>query len=108
MAEAPRLPVMPEFAPIPRWREISGMARSKTYEELAAGHLRGVKCGRQLLIDVKHGLEYMRSLPPALIRPRTTPRRHSTPPLAPAPQATASTRQEAERAKARRDVRGSA
>jgi hypothetical protein len=69
---------MPEFAPIPRWREISGMGRSKTYEELAAGNLRGVKCGRQLLIDVRHGLEFLRSLPAAQIRPRTAPRRRAS------------------------------
>ena len=80
MAESPRLPVMPEFAPIPVWREISGMGRSKTYEELAAGNLRGVKCGRQVLIDVKHGLEYLRSLPPVQVRPRTTPRRRKADP----------------------------
>jgi hypothetical protein len=77
MAEPPHLPILAEFAPIPRWREISGMSRSKTYEELGVGHLRGVKCGRQILIDVRHGLEYMRSLPQAEIRPRTTPKRRS-------------------------------
>jgi hypothetical protein len=75
MAEPPQLPILAEFAPIPRWREISGMSRSKTYEELGVGNLRGVKCGRQILIDVRHGLEYMRSLPQAQIRPRTTPKR---------------------------------
>ena len=78
MAEPPRLPPMVEFAPIPVWREISGIGRSKTYEELAAGNLRGVKCGRLVLIDVKHGLEWLHSLPQVVIRPRTTPRRRST------------------------------
>jgi hypothetical protein len=77
MAEPPHLPILAEFAPIPRWREISGMSRSKTYEELGDGNLRGVKCGRQILIDVRHGLEHMRSLPQAQIRPRTTPKRRS-------------------------------
>jgi hypothetical protein len=82
MAEPPHLPILAEFAPIPRWREISGMSRSKTYEELAAGNLRGVKCGRTVLIDVKHGLEYLRALPPVKVRPRAKPRRRSTPPAA--------------------------
>jgi hypothetical protein len=79
MAEPPRLPVMPEFATIMMWRELSGMSRSKTYEELGVGHLRGVKCGRVVLIDVRHGLEWLHSLPPAEIRPRTTPRRRGMP-----------------------------
>ena len=67
----------PKFAPEPKWREISGLGRSKNYELFAAGILRGVKVGRRLLIDVEHGLEYLRSLPPAEIRPRTTLRRRS-------------------------------
>jgi hypothetical protein len=78
MAEPPREPVLPEFATIPMWRELTGMGRSKTYEELGARNLRGVKCGRVVLIDVKHGLEWLRSLPPVVIRPRTTPRRRRT------------------------------
>lgn len=53
------------------------MSRSRTYEELAAKHLRGVKYGRRVLIDVRHGLEYLRSLPAVKVRPRTTPRRRS-------------------------------
>ena len=69
----------PEFTTIARWREISGMGRSKTYELLGTGELRAVKCGASLLIDVPHALTYLRSLPPARIRPRTKPRRRSAP-----------------------------
>jgi hypothetical protein len=45
---------------------------------LAAKQLRAVKNGRSLLIDIPHGLKFLRSLPQAQIRPRTTPRRRST------------------------------
>jgi excisionase family DNA binding protein len=55
------------------------MSRSKTYELLAAGELRGVKSGRTVLIDVKYGLEYLRALPAVKIRPRAKPRRRSKP-----------------------------
>ena len=58
----------PEFAPIPVWRAISGMGRSRTYEELGAGNLRAIKCGGRLLIDVRHGLAFLRALPAAEIR----------------------------------------
>jgi hypothetical protein len=101
-----RLPVMPEFAPISVWRVISGMGRSRIYEELAAGNLRGVKCGRQVLIDVKHGLEWLHSLPPVVIRPRTTPSRRCTPPAVP-PQTVArveQTRAEAPEQRAKRQA----
>jgi hypothetical protein len=59
------------------WCAHSGLGRAKSYEMLAHKELRGFKHGRQLLIDIEHGLEYLRSLPPAEIRPRTTPRRRS-------------------------------
>jgi hypothetical protein len=56
-----------KFATIRTWEEISGMGRSKTYEELGKGNLRAVKSGRSTLIDVDHGLEYLRSCPRAKI-----------------------------------------
>ena len=55
----------PEFATIDRWCEIAGMGRTATYQALAAGHLRGRKVGRRVLIDVPHGLAWVRSLPAA-------------------------------------------
>jgi hypothetical protein len=41
------------------------MGRSVVYEALARGDLRAVKCGARTLIDVDHGLAWLRSLPPA-------------------------------------------
>jgi hypothetical protein len=61
------------------WIAHSGVNRSKTYEMLAQKQLRGFKNGRQMLIDIEHGLAYLRSLPKAEIRPRKTPRRPGTP-----------------------------
>jgi hypothetical protein len=55
----------PEFAPIDRWCEISGMGRTATYQALAADHLRARKVGARVLIDVPHGLRWLRSLPAA-------------------------------------------
>lgn len=60
----------PEFAPMPRWCAISGMGRTRTYEELAAGNLSGVKLGTRLLINVPKGLAWLRSLPQPVISVR--------------------------------------
>lgn len=61
----------PQFAPISRWCLISGMTRTATYAALAAGHLRAIKQpgGRRTLIDVPHGLAWLRAQPPVVIRP---------------------------------------
>jgi len=45
------------------WRELTGMSRSRTYEEIGRGNIRAIKNGRQTLIDVQHGLAWLRSLP---------------------------------------------
>jgi hypothetical protein len=58
----------PAFALIDRWCEISSMSRRVTYEELGRGNLKAVKRGASTLIDVQHGLAWLRSLPPAVIR----------------------------------------
>ena len=58
----------PVYAPIPRWCAISGMGRTRVYEELAKGNLRAVKLGSRTLIDVEAGLAWLRSLPPAPVR----------------------------------------
>jgi hypothetical protein len=42
------------------------MGRSVAYEELAKGNLQAVKLGKRTLIDVEHGLAWMRSLPPMI------------------------------------------
>jgi hypothetical protein len=84
------------------WCAHSGLGRAKSYEMLAQKQLRGHKHGRSLLIDIEHGLEYLRSLPKAEIRPRTTPRRRSTPSAVPAPMAERAEPKRAKAAKQRR------
>ncbi len=59
----------PAYAGISEWCRISGMGRSKAYEALGTGHLRAVKLGVKTLIDVRHGLAWLGSLPQATIRP---------------------------------------
>jgi hypothetical protein len=59
---------VPQFARLPQWCRMSGMSRSASYVELGRGNLRAVKCGNATLIDVPHGLAWLRSLPPAQIR----------------------------------------
>jgi hypothetical protein len=61
--------VRPAFATIDDWLIISGMGRRATYDELGNGNLRAVKRGSRTLVDVEHGLAWLRSLPPAKIRP---------------------------------------
>jgi hypothetical protein len=64
---------VPQFVRIPQWCRISGMSRSASYVELGRGNLRAVKCGNATLLDVPHGLAWLRSLPPAQIRaPKAT------------------------------------
>jgi hypothetical protein len=55
----------PKYAPLPQWCLISGMTRSATYLALGQGSLRAIKQpgGRRTLIDVEHGLAWLRSQP---------------------------------------------
>ncbi len=64
--------IEPKFAPLPQWCLLSGMTRTATYVALGEGKLRAIKQpgGRRTLIDVQHGLEWLRSQPPVVIRPR--------------------------------------
>jgi hypothetical protein len=66
-ADAVALPIE-KFAPMNRWCLISGMGRTQSYQALAAKYLRGKKVGSRLLIDVEHGLAWLRSLPDADIQ----------------------------------------
>lgn len=59
---------LPAFATIDRWCALSGMSRRATYDDLGEGNLHGVKRGTRTLIDVRRGIAYLRSLPPAKIR----------------------------------------
>ena len=58
----------PLYASIPKWCDLSGMGRTRTYEEAGAGNLRIIKVGGRSLVDVPHGLAWMRTLPMAQIR----------------------------------------
>jgi hypothetical protein len=66
----------PKFGPIETWTTVSGMSRRVTYEKLGTGDLKALKLGARTLIDIEHGLTYMRSLPRARIR---GPRHKDTP-----------------------------
>jgi hypothetical protein len=65
----------PRYASIPHWCGISGMGRTRTYEEAGKGNLRIIKVGGRSLVDVPHGLAWLDSLPEAKITLRGTPRR---------------------------------
>ena len=56
------------------WMAISAMSRDATYKALSRGNLKAKKLGRRIVIDLAHGLEYMRSLPDADIRLASAPR----------------------------------
>jgi hypothetical protein len=60
---------LPVFCSIADWAAISGLSRSCIYELLASGDLRGRKRGKQVLIDVAHGLRFIESLPLVEIKP---------------------------------------
>lgn len=60
---------IPAFASIDEWCRLSGMGRTATYAALSRGDLHGRKLGKRILIDCHKGLDWMRNLPPAVIRP---------------------------------------
>jgi hypothetical protein len=62
----------PKYAAVPAWLIVSGMTRTGTYAALARGDLRAIKQpgGRRTLIDVEHGLAWLRSQPAAVFRPK--------------------------------------
>jgi hypothetical protein len=61
-------PLRPAFATIAVWTLLSGLSRRTTYNLLGLGLLHSHKRGNTTLIDVDHGLNYLRSLPPAKIK----------------------------------------
>lgn len=61
--------IIPAFATLSVWRQISGIGRSLTYELLGAGQLRARKVGTRTLIDVSHGLAWLDAQPIAIVRP---------------------------------------
>jgi excisionase family DNA binding protein len=58
----------PKYTSIEGWQQLTDLGRRHTYDLLAAGKLRAVKSGTRTLIDVEHGLKYLASLPPAVIK----------------------------------------
>ena len=50
-----------EFETIPAWEKRTGMKSGATYAHLADGKLRAIKIGRRTMIDVLHGLDYLKS-----------------------------------------------
>jgi hypothetical protein len=88
----------PKFVTLRSWLMVSGMSRSATYRLLSSGELKAKKAGCRLLIDLPHGLEYLKRLPDAAIRladappapvpeplqrKRGRPRKHPLPDAAP-------------------------
>jgi hypothetical protein len=67
-AAATQAPLRPAFCTIDEWKRLTGLGRRATYDLLGLGHLRAIKRGSRTLIDVDHGLAYLRSLPAAKIR----------------------------------------
>jgi len=67
-AVAARAAPLPVFCTIARWTDLTGMSRRAVYEALGRGDLVARKRGEQTLIDVDHGLRWLRSLPVAQIK----------------------------------------
>jgi hypothetical protein len=61
--------VRPKYAPMPVWCALSGLGRSKSYQLIADGTLRGIKVGTRLLIDIEAGIAALALMPAAQIRP---------------------------------------
>lgn len=67
MATTIETKTLPAFVSIADWLHVSGMGRTSTYHALSRGDLRAHKIGSRTLIDVQHGLAWMRSQPLAAI-----------------------------------------
>ena len=58
-----------EYAPFEKIADAFGLSRSRQYDLLVHGKIRAVRCGKRTLIEVASVREFMRSLPPAGLRP---------------------------------------
>lgn len=56
---------IPAYAPVNDWCGLSGLSRTRTYALLGDGVLRAKRLGGRTLIDVRHGLDWLASLPDA-------------------------------------------
>ena len=61
--DAGPITILPPYANIRGWCQLTGLTETRTYDLLSIGLLRAKKLGGSTLIDVQHGLEYLRSLP---------------------------------------------
>ena len=60
--------LQPRYCSITRFCEMSGLGRRTIYDLLGSGDLRAIKVGTKTLLDVEHGLDWLKSRPPAVIR----------------------------------------
>lgn len=63
--------LQPKYCSITQWCELTGLGRRTVYDLLGNGDFRAVKVGGRTLLDIEHGLSWLKSRPPAKIR---TPR----------------------------------
>jgi excisionase family DNA binding protein len=68
-ARAAAEPLQPKYCSITQWCEMTGVGRRTVYDLLGSGDLRAIKVGSKTLIDCEHGMAWLRSRPPAVIRP---------------------------------------
>jgi hypothetical protein len=60
---------IPYFAGLSTWCELSGLPATTTYSLIESGRLHAARVEGKLIVDVKHGLRYLRSLPEARLTP---------------------------------------
>lgn len=58
---------LPQFMPIPEACRLLGLSRTELYRKLGTGTLRAKKIGRKTIVDIPHALEWLQSLPDAII-----------------------------------------
>ncbi len=58
----------PKYGTIDAWCDHTGMGRRSVYDYLGSGELRAIKVGARTLVDFEHGLAWLASRPPAVIR----------------------------------------
>ena len=54
-----------QYASIKDWCRLTGMGRTKVYAHLGKGNLKAKKLDGKTLVDVPHGIAWLRSLPDA-------------------------------------------
>ncbi len=59
------MPDSPKFVTIAGWTLLTGQSRTSIYDSLQKNQLRAIKLGKRTLIDVDHGIAWLKSLPEA-------------------------------------------